>query len=100
MGLLKAIVNNNKLNFNIYREMYTHACIYTQALLWYLLGSATRETSKHSQSVEPTRRVNLPRAACIVSSPLRVAAWVEELRMFPDRVFVNFLIDGITVWFR
>ena len=45
-------------------------------------------------------RVNLPRAACIVSSPLRVAAWVEELKMFPDREFVNFLIDGITVGFR
>eukprot|EP00731_Ephydatia_muelleri_P001265 Em0001g1265a len=45
-------------------------------------------------------RVNLPRAACIVSSPLRVAAWAEELKMFPDREFVNFLIDGITVGFR
>ena len=27
-------------------------------------------------------------------------AWVEELRIFLDREFVNFLIDGITVGFR
>ena len=83
------------LIFNVHTCMHIYAGIATVPT-WL---SYTRDL-KALAECRTDARVNLPRAACIVSSPLRVAAWVEELKMFPDREFVNFLIDGITVGFR
>ena len=44
--------------------------------------------------------VKLPQVACAIATPLRVAAWDRELDRLPNREFVKFLTDGITIGFK
>ena len=35
-----------------------------------------------------------------ISTPLRAAAWEEQLQVHPDKDYVQYLLAGIQSWFR
>ena len=48
----------------------------------------------------PVRCVNLPPAACIITTPLVAAEWSQLLQDHPDRLYAGYLVRGIREGFR
>ena len=53
----------------------------------------------HLQSSIPSV-VRLPPECSIITTPLRVEVWEKYLQLFPDREYVQYLLDGIRQGFR